>query len=103
MALTGHLSVRSDIYGFGVVLLEMLIGRRAMDASRPSCEHDLIDWARPHLVHNRKLVRILDPRMKGQYSSKTVIKVANLAYQCVSQNPKDRPIMNQVVETLESI
>ncbi|KAJ0677192.1 putative protein kinase RLK-Pelle-RLCK-VIIa-2 family [Helianthus annuus] len=101
--MTGHLTARSDIYGFGVVLLEMLIGRRAMDKSRPSREHNLVEWARPLLVHNKKLVRILDPRMEGQYSSKTAIKVAGLAYQCLSQNPKGRPVMSQVVETLESV
>ncbi|KAD2394154.1 hypothetical protein E3N88_41131 [Mikania micrantha] len=101
--MTGHLTARSDIYGFGVVLLEMLIGRRAMDKSRPSREHNLVEWARPLLVHNKKLVRILDPRMEGQYSSKTAIKVAALAYQCLSQNPKGRPVMTQVVETLESV
>ncbi|KAJ6742097.1 hypothetical protein OIU85_016203 [Salix viminalis] len=41
--------------------------------------------------------------MEGQYSSKIAMKVANLAYQCLSQNPKGRPLMNQVVELLESI
>ncbi|KAK8619959.1 hypothetical protein V6N13_066452 [Hibiscus sabdariffa] len=100
--MTGHLTARSDIYGFGVVLLEMLLGRRAMDKSRPSREHNLVEWARPLLVHNKKLMRILDPRMEGQYSAKTAMKVANLAYQCLSQNPKGRPVMSQVVELLET-
>uniref|UniRef100_A0A165ZQ96 Protein kinase domain-containing protein n=1 Tax=Daucus carota subsp. sativus TaxID=79200 RepID=A0A165ZQ96_DAUCS len=44
-----------------------------------------------------------DPRMEGQYSNKTAIKVATLAYQCLSQNPKGRPLMSQVVEILESL
>lgn len=101
--MTGHLTARSDIYGFGVVLLEMLIGRKAMDKSRPSREHNLVEWARPLLNHHKKLLRILDPRMEGQYSNKTAIKVANLAYQCLSQNPKGRPLMSQVVEILESV
>lgn len=101
--MTGHLTARSDIYGFGVVLLEMLIGRRAMDKSRPSREHNLVEWARPLLNHNKKLLRILDPRMEGQYSSRTAVKVANLAYQCLSQNPKGRPVMSQVVKVLESL
>ncbi|XP_057486440.1 probable serine/threonine-protein kinase PBL17 isoform X2 [Actinidia eriantha] len=101
--MTGHLTARSDVYGFGVVLLEMLIGRKAMDKSRPSREHNLVEWARPLLNHNKKLLRILDPRMEGQYSTKTAIKVANLAYQCLSQNPKGRPVMSQVVEILENI
>ncbi|KAG9148317.1 hypothetical protein Leryth_012265, partial [Lithospermum erythrorhizon] len=34
--MTGHLTARSDVYGFGVVLLEMLIGRKTLDKSRPS-------------------------------------------------------------------
>ncbi|KAL6977917.1 putative serine/threonine-protein kinase pbl17 [Sarracenia purpurea var. burkii] len=101
--MTGHLTARSDVYGFGVVLLEMLIGRKAMDKSRPSREHNLVEWARPILNHNKKLLRILDSRMEGQYSTRTAIKVANLAYQCLSQNPKGRPVMSQVVEILEPL
>ena len=100
--MTGHLTARSDVYGFGVVLLELLIGRRALDKSRPSREHNLVEWARPLLNHNKKLVKILDPRVEGQYSSKTATKVALLAYQCLSQNPKGRPLMSQVVEILEN-
>jgi len=96
------LTARSDVYGFGVVLLEMLIGRRALDKSRPSREHNLVEWARPLLNHNKKLLKILDPRLEGQYSSKTALKVAHLAYQCLSQNPKGRPLMSQVVEILEN-
>ncbi|XP_022853490.1 probable serine/threonine-protein kinase PBL17 isoform X4 [Olea europaea var. sylvestris] len=101
--MTGHLTSRSDVYSFGVVLLEMLIGRRAMDKSKPSREHNLVEWARPLLNHSKKLNRILDPRIEGQYSTKVLMKVANLAYQCLSQNPKGRPIMSQAVETLETL
>ncbi|RZC56838.1 hypothetical protein C5167_015695 [Papaver somniferum] len=100
--MTGHLTARSDVYGYGVVLLELLIGRRAMDKSRPSREHNLVEWARPLLIHSKKLVRILDPRMEGQYSPRVAQKVANLAYQCLSQNPKGRPMMSQVVGLLET-
>lgn len=99
----GHLTARSDVYGFGVVLLEMLIGKRAMDKSRPSSEHNLVEWARPILNHNKKLLRILDRRIEGQYSPKILVKVANLAYQCLSSNPKGRPLMNQVIEILEPL
>ncbi|XP_068641800.1 probable serine/threonine-protein kinase PBL17 isoform X2 [Aristolochia californica] len=101
--MTGHLTARSDVYGFGVVLLEILIGRRAMDKSRPSREHNLVEWARPLLNHNRKMLKILDPRIEGQYSVKAAQKAANLAYQCLSQNPKGRPTMTQVVEILETL
>ncbi|RDX89515.1 putative serine/threonine-protein kinase PBL17, partial [Mucuna pruriens] len=100
--MTGHLTARSDVYGFGVVLLELLIGRRALDKSRPSREHNLVEWARPLLNHNKKLLKILDPKLDGQYSNKTALKVAHLAYQCLSQNPKGRPLMSHVVEILEN-
>ncbi|XP_021744233.1 probable serine/threonine-protein kinase PBL17 [Chenopodium quinoa] len=101
--MTGHLTARSDVYGFGVVLLEMLIGRRALDKSRPSREHNLVEWCRPLLNNNKKLLRILDARIDGQYSVKAMMKVASLGYQCLSQNPKGRPPMSQAVEVLESV
>lgn len=101
--MTGHLTARSDVYSYGVVLLEMLVGRRAIDKTRPSREYNLVEWARPLLNHNKKLFKILDPRLEVQYSSKTVVKVATLAYQCLSQNPKERPLMSQVVEILEAL
>lgn len=101
--MTGHLTARSDVYGFGVVLLEMLIGRRALDKSRPSREHNLVEWCRPLLNNNKKLLRILDARIDGQYSVKAMMKVASLGYQCLSQNPKGRPPMSQAVEVLEAV
>jgi serine/threonine protein kinase len=101
--MTGHLTSRSDVYGFGVLLLEMLLGKRAMDKSRACREHNLVEWARPLLNHNKKLLRIIDPRMDGQYGTKALMKVAGLAYQCLSQNPKGRPLMNHVVEVLETL
>lgn len=101
--MTGHLTARSDVYGFGVVLLEMLLGRRAVDKSRPSREHNLVEWARPLLNNNKKVLRILDPRLEGQYTARTAMKVAGLAYQCLSQNPKGRPVMSDVVALLETV
>ena len=99
----GHLTARSDVYGYGVVLLEMLIGRKAMDRNRPSREHNLVEWARPLLAHDRKLLKIVDPRMEGQYARKALQKVADIAYCCLSPNPKGRPSIAQVVEILESL
>ncbi|KAK4757246.1 hypothetical protein SAY87_007373 [Trapa incisa] len=101
--MTGHLTARSDVYGFGVVLLEMLMGRGAMEKNKPNRDHNLVEWARPFLNKNKKLPRILDPRIEGQYSVRTAMKVAGLAYQCLSSNPKGRPVMSEVVETLEAL
>lgn len=81
----------------------MLTGRRSMDKSRPKNEQNLVDWAKPYLTSSRRLRYIMDPRLAGQYSVKGAKEIALLALQCISSNPKDRPRMPGVVETLEGL
>ncbi|KAI8573874.1 hypothetical protein RHMOL_Rhmol01G0309300 [Rhododendron molle] len=100
---TGHLTAKSDVYSFGVVLLEMLSGRRAVDKNRPSGQHGLVEWAKPYLGNKRKIFRVLDTRLEGQYSLDTAYKAANLAVRCLSMDPKFRPNMDEVVEELEQL
>jgi serine/threonine protein kinase len=100
---TGHLTAKSDVYSFGVVLLEMLSGRRALDKNRPSGEHNLVEWARPYLASKRRIFRILDARLGGQYSLSGAQKAAALAMQCLSGDSRNRPGMEQVVAALEQL
>lgn len=93
----------SDVYSFGVVLLEILTGRRSVDKGRPPREQNLVEWARPYLNDSRKLGRIMDPRLEGQYSEIGAKKAAALAYLCLSQRPRGRPSMTTVVKTLEPL
>ncbi|XP_076930275.1 putative serine/threonine-protein kinase PBL10 [Bidens hawaiensis] len=98
---TGHLSTKSDVYSFGVVLLEMLSGRRAIDKNQPQGEQKLVEWAKPYLPHKRKLFRVLDNRLEGQYTLDGALATANLALRCVSMDPRFRPSMADVVQELE--
>ncbi|KAG5537971.1 hypothetical protein RHGRI_025162 [Rhododendron griersonianum] len=98
-----HLTTLSDVYSFGVVFLELLTGRQVLDKSRPSREQSLIEWARPLLKDPRKLDRLIDPRLEGQYSREGAKKAAALAYQCLSHQSKFRPTMSNVVQTLEPL
>ncbi|GAV88109.1 Pkinase_Tyr domain-containing protein [Cephalotus follicularis] len=100
---TGHLTTKSDVYSFGVVLLELLTGRRCVEKSRPKTEQNLVDWTKPYLSSSRRLGYIMDPRLAGQYSVKGVKEMAHLALRCISLQPKDRPRMPFIVETLESL
>ncbi|XP_061998025.1 probable serine/threonine-protein kinase PIX13 isoform X2 [Rosa rugosa] len=100
---TGHLYVKSDVYGFGVVLLEILTGLRALDTKRPKEQLNLVDWAKPLLPHRRKLKTIMDARMEGQYSFKAALQTANITLKCLAPDPKSRPSMKEVLEELEQV
>ncbi|CAH1431687.1 unnamed protein product [Lactuca virosa] len=101
--MTGHLTSRSDVYSFGVVLLEILTGRRSMDKNRPNGEHNLVEWARPHLGERRRFYKLIDPRLEGHFSIKGAQKAAQLAARCLNRDSKARPLMSEVVECLKPL
>lgn len=100
---TGHLYVKSDVYGFGVVLIEILTGLRALDPNRPSGQHNLTEWVKPYLHERRKLNSIMDARLEGKYPSKAAFRIAQLALKCIASEPKQRPSMKEVLDSLERI
>lgn len=81
----------------------MLSGKRAVDKNRPSGQHNLVEWAKPNLANKRKVFRVLDNRLDGQYSTDEAYKVATLALRCLSIESKFRPNMDEVVKTLEQL
>lgn len=100
---TGRLTAKSDVYSFGVVLLELLSGRRAVDKSKIGVEQNLVDWARPYLGDKRKLFRIMDTKLEGQYPQKAAYTAATLASQCLNTEPKVRPRMSEILASLEEL
>ncbi|XP_020550442.1 probable serine/threonine-protein kinase PBL3 isoform X2 [Sesamum indicum] len=101
---SGRLTSKSDVYSFGVVLLELLSGKRALgDESIGGAEGKLVEWAKPFLGDNRHFSRIMDTRLRGEYSKRAAQTVASLAFRCLFVDPKNRPPMLDVQAELEQI
>ena len=74
-----------------------------MDKNRPNGEHNLVEWARPHLGERRRFYRLIDPRLEGHFSIKGAQKAAQLAAHCLTRDPKARPLMSEVVSALKPL
>ncbi|KAJ4832300.1 Receptor-like serine/threonine-protein kinase ale2 [Turnera subulata] len=102
-AMTGHLLVKSDVYSYGVVLLELLTGRKPVDMSQPQGQENLVTWARPLLTSREGLEQLVDPCLAGSYDFDDMAKVAAIASMCVHPEVTNRPFMGEVVQALKLI
>jgi len=101
--MTGHLLVKSDVYSYGVVLLELLTGRKPVDMSQPPGQENLVAWARPLLTNKEGLESIIDPSLGPNVPFESVAKVAAIASMCVQPEVSHRPFMGEVVQALKLV
>lgn len=102
-AMTGHLLVKSDVYSYGVVLLELLTGRKPVDMSQPSGKENLVTWARSILREKDSLEELADPRLGGKFPKEDFARVCTIAAACVSPEANQRPTMGEVVQSLKMV
>ncbi|KAK3159971.1 hypothetical protein QOZ80_1BG0053570 [Eleusine coracana subsp. coracana] len=99
-ASTGKLTIKSDIYSFGVVFLELITGRRALDSDRPPGEQDLVAWARPLFKDQRKFPKMADPLLKGHFPRRGLYQALAITAMCLQEKAKNRPSMREVAAAL---
>ncbi|XP_057835413.2 uncharacterized protein LOC131045786 isoform X34 [Cryptomeria japonica] len=102
-AMTGHLLVKSDVYSYGVVLLELLSGRKPVDMSQPPGQENLVTWARPLLTSKEGLETLVDPALGGNLPFDNIARVAAIASMCVQPDHSHRPFMGEVVQALKLV
>ncbi|XP_019152672.1 PREDICTED: probable serine/threonine-protein kinase At1g01540 [Ipomoea nil] len=100
-ASTGMLNERSDVYSFGILLMEIITGRNPVDYSRPPGEVNLVDWLKT-MVSNRNAEGVVDPKLPEKPSSRALKRILLVALRCVDPNSQKRPKMGHVLHMLEA-
>ncbi|TKY60268.1 LRR receptor serine/threonine-protein kinase [Spatholobus suberectus] len=99
---TGKSSERTDVFGYGIMLLELVTGQRAIDFSRLEEEDDvlLLDHVKK-LEREKRLDAIVDRNLNKNYNIQEVEMMIQVALLCTQATPEDRPLMSEVVRMLE--
>ncbi|OEL25634.1 Serine/threonine-protein kinase PBS1 [Dichanthelium oligosanthes] len=99
-AMSGKLTKTSDIYSFGVVLLELITGRRAIDTTKPTREQILVHWAAPFFRDKRKFVKMADPLLDNKFPLKGLYQALAISSMCLQEEASSRPLISDVVTAL---
>ncbi|GKV00512.1 hypothetical protein SLEP1_g13188 [Rubroshorea leprosula] len=93
----GIVDEKTDVFAFGVLLLEIITGRRPVDSSK----QNLLLWAKP-LMESGNITELADPRLEGKFDEDQMHRSVLTACYCVRQSAAWRPSMSEVLELLTS-
>lgn len=105
-ATSGKLTEKSDVFSYGVVLLELITGRKPVDASQPLGDESLVEWARPllsHVLDNEEFEGLADPKLERNYVEAEMFRMMEAAAACVRHSAAKRPRMGQIVRAFDSL
>ncbi|KAF8040094.1 hypothetical protein BT93_B2347 [Corymbia citriodora subsp. variegata] len=103
-AVTGRVTTKVDVFSFGVILMEMITGRRALDDSLPEDSVHLVTWFRRMHLNKDTFRKAIDPIIDlDEGTLANVSTIAELAGHCCAREPYQRPDMGHVVSVLSSL
>uniref|UniRef100_A0A7I4AFS7 non-specific serine/threonine protein kinase n=1 Tax=Physcomitrium patens TaxID=3218 RepID=A0A7I4AFS7_PHYPA len=100
---TSQLTDKSDVFSFGVVLMEILCGREPLSSDCAPEEYNLVAWVRPALINSipKGDTSVVDKALGNQFILQSLTVVANVAFQCTEKEGANRPTMTEVVRELK--
>ncbi|XP_074585091.1 PTI1-like tyrosine-protein kinase At3g15890 [Curcuma longa] len=101
-AMLGKAKESCDVYSFGVLLLELLSGKKPIDQSSLTSQRTIIEWAFP-LALQQRFEEIADPKLSGKFVKGELRRLVLIALICAQNKPEKRPIMLDVVDLLKGV
>eukprot|EP01018_Ginkgo_biloba_P012330 Gb_34876 [translate_table: standard] len=100
-AVTGRITTKADVFSFGVVLMELITGRRALDENEPEESMHLVTWFRRMNSDKESFLKAIDPVLEvTDETFESICTIAELAGHCTAREPYQRPDMSHAVNVL---